>query len=47
MLAKYLKFFRGKKDKAFKEIKLSISDLREDSLENDLFTKGDVENIFD
>ena len=47
LLKKYLNFFNNKKESAFKEVKLSLGDLREDSLDNAVFTKADVESIFD
>lgn len=46
LLKRYLKFFNLKKEAAFKEVKLSLGDIREDSLDNAVFTKNDVEGIF-
>mmetsp|Transcript_19146 Transcript_19146/g.18794 ORF Transcript_19146/g.18794 Transcript_19146/m.18794 type:complete len:183 (-) Transcript_19146:301-849(-) len=46
LLKRYLKFFNLKKESAFKEVKLSLGDIREDSLDNAVFTKADVEGIF-
>lgn len=46
LLKRYLNFFHLKKESAFKEVKLALKDLEEDSLDNQVFTRKDVEGIF-
>jgi hypothetical protein len=46
LLKRYLTFFNLKKQSAFKEVKLSLKDIQEDNMDNQVFTKNDVENMF-
>ena len=46
LLKRYLNFFHIKKETAYKEVKLNIKELEEDALENQVFTRNDVESIF-
>ena len=46
LLKRYLNFFHIKKEKAYKEVNLELNDIKDESLENHVFTKKDVEGIF-
>ena len=47
LLKKYLLFFEQKKEGARKEVAACIRDLKDDAMENQIFTKKDVERIFE
>jgi hypothetical protein len=46
-IRKYLGFFRNKKDGMMRTIKREIADVQEDRLNEDVYSKEDVEEIFD